>query len=258
MLLSLQSALRDLLKDAYPDLFDGTPPAVALEFATYVWTFDASSADATAGEPAQDDARDLLAFDPADPEGPYTLTRPPYPGPRRVYLRTPVDERVTLAPAEVSWDPVDSRVFTLHPRPTRTLTGYDRVEILYGVTAVFTKLKSMHSIAVTLSGSDDATVERATMLAMGAFALNRGVVIAGGAFTETEGDYRVVGEIKSLKLTRGSAAGPGMRTLTFEAEVDMKVDRALAEDEGRPITHILSPGVAAGSRTIDVHVDVEA
>jgi hypothetical protein len=258
MLLSLQNAFRELLTSSYPDVFGGAAPPVEIEFPTYAWTFDASSADATAGEPAQDDARDLLVFDPADPEGPYTLSRPPYPGPKRVYLRTPVGDRVTLGPAEVAWHPVDSRVFTLHPRPSRALAGFDQVEVLYGVTAVFTKLKSMHRMPVSLSGPDNAAVERATVLAMGAFALNRGRVIANGAFADAEGDYQVAGEIKSLKLNQGSATGPGARTLSLDAEVELKVSRALAEDEGAPITHILSPGATAGARRIDVRMDVEA
>src|SRR5262249_38678555 len=154
------------------------------------------------GEPAQDSAVDLLTFDPAHPEGPYTLSRPPYPGPRRVYLRTPTDDRQPLRPAEVLWDSADSRSFTLQPKPTRALSGFNRVEILYGVTAVFTQLKSAHQMPVILRAADAATAERAVILALSAFALNREAVMAGGAFSQNDGGYRAEGTIKSLKLIR--------------------------------------------------------
>lgn len=257
MLLSLRDAFTALLRDAYPTVFGGSDPPVQAEFQGEEWTWDASAADATAGEPAQDDARDVLAFDPDDPEGPYTLSRPPYPGPRRVYLRATDGGRITLGPDEVRWDPADARGFTLHPKPVRVLAGFDAVEVLYGVTAVFTRLKSVHRVNVVLLGEDEAQLERGEVLALAAFALNREAVMRDGAFSESGGDYQARGEVKSLALRRG-IAGPGTRTLVMDAEVELKVSRALAEDEGRPIERILTPGGAPGARRVDVRIDVQA
>jgi hypothetical protein len=257
MLLSLRDAFTALLRDAYPTVFGGADPPVEAGFQAEEWTWDPSSADATAGQPAQDDARDVLAFDPDDAEGPYALSRPPYPGPRRVYLRTPDGDRLVLGAEEVRWDPADARAFTLHPRPVRVLAGYEAVEVLYGVTAVFTRLKSVHQVTVALAGDDEAALERGEVLALAAFALNREAVMKSAAFSEAGGDYQAHGEVKSLVLRRGAAAA-GLRTLVLDAEVELKVSRALADDEGRPIERIITPGAAAGARRVDVRIDVEA
>src|SRR4051812_11951863 len=130
MLLALQSSLHDLLKTSFPDVFGGSPAPVKVTFPRHEWTWDPSSADPTAGEPAQDDAEDLLAFDPAHPGAPSALTRPPSSGPRRVYLRTAGNDRQLLGPAEVQWDTADPKSFTLHPKPARVLAPFNRVEIL--------------------------------------------------------------------------------------------------------------------------------
>ncbi|WP_164000342.1 hypothetical protein [Pyxidicoccus caerfyrddinensis] len=258
MLLSLQTAFVELLKTSFPDLFGGTPAHVQVKFQNPTWTLDASSADPTAGEPGQDDATDLLAFDPAQPAGPYTLSRPPYPGPKRVYLRAADGGRQTLGPAEVQWDGDNPRSFTLQPKPTRVLTGFNRVEVLYGVTAVFTQLKSHHQLPVLLSGTDDAELERAEALTLAAFALNREAVMAAGAFSHAGGDYTAVGTLKGLKLLKGAATPGSSREFLLDADVELKVSRALAEDEGRPILHIVSPGKPPGARKVDIDIDVES
>lgn len=259
MLLALQNAFLELLKSSFPDLFDGTPAPIQVTFQNHGWTLDPSSADPTAGEPTQDDAADLLAFDPAQPAGPYTLSRPPYPGPRRVYLRTAGDDRQALGPAEVQWDSANPQSFTLQPKPTRVLSGFNRVEVLYGVTAVFTQLKSHHQLPVLLSGSEDATLERGEALALAAFALNREAVMAAGAFSHAGGDYTAAGTLKSLKLLKGAANTGSSRELVLDAEVELKVSRALAEGEGRAILRIVSPGKSpSGERKVDIDIDVQS
>jgi hypothetical protein len=256
MLTPLQDALAALLRDGLPGLFGGSSPAVGLTFAPAGWTLDPSSADATAGEPAPDDARDVLAFDPAHPAGPYTLALPPYPAPRRVYLRTPAGDLAPLTPAEVAWDPADARKFTLQPRPSRPLEGYDAAVVLYGVTGVFTKLKTLHQLGVVLGAGDAEVLDRAEVLALAVLALNRDALMKAGAFTRTGGDYQAAGEVKSLHLRRGVEGG-GERTLFLDAEVEVKVSRALRDDEGTPIERILSPGAAPGARRVDVRIGVE-
>lgn len=261
MLLALQNAFFDLLKTSFPDVFGGTTPSVKVAFEGYGWTTDPSSADPTAGEPTQDDAADVLAFDPAHPEGPYTLSRPPYPGPRRVYLRTAGTDRQPLGPSEVQWDSVNPQSFTLHPKPARVLSGFNRVEILYGVTAVFTLLKSHHALPVLFSASDDAAAERGEALALAAFALNREAVMAAGAFSQTGGGYTAAGTIKSLKLSSGtvSTSEKPSRSLVLDVELDLKISRALAEGEGQPIQHILSPGkTPSEGRKVDIDIDVQS
>jgi hypothetical protein len=259
MLLALQNAFSELLKTSFPELFGGQAPPVTVAFQRYGWTLDPSSADPTAGEPTPDDAADVLPFDPEHPEGPYTLSRPPYPGPRRVYLRTAGNDRQPLGPTEVQWDSDNPQSFTLQPKPSRVLSGFNRVEILYGVTAVFTQLKSRHELPVVLSGSDDAALERAQALALAAFALNREAVMTAGAFSATGGSYQAAGVIKSLKLLKGAATAGSSRELILDAEVELKVSRALAEGEGRAILRIVSPGKApSGDRKVDIDIDVQS
>lgn len=259
MLLSLQNAFHNLLKEALPDLFDGEAAPVAVTFPSHEWDFDPSSADPTAGEPAQDDARDLLPFHPEAPQGPYSLERPPYSGPKRVYLRGPQGDRSLLGPAEVQWNPLDSGAFTLSPKPSRLLSPFTQVEVLYGVTAVFTKLKTLHRLPVHFLAQDAEQAEEGEALALAVFALNRPALMKDGAFTHAGGGYGIQGEIKGLKLRKGDASAPGERRLFLEAEAEMKVSRALREDEGRPIERILSPGaVPDPDRPVDVRIDVEA
>ena len=85
MLLALENAIVDLLKSALPSLFAGADAATA-SFLLDTWDFDPLSADPVAGQPGPEDAVDELPFNPVAPAGPYALTRPPYPGPKRVYL----------------------------------------------------------------------------------------------------------------------------------------------------------------------------
>jgi hypothetical protein len=80
MIGNLPAALRALLTGGLPGLFGGSSP-VGLTIGGGVLEVDPRDADATAGEPRSDDRTDTLPFDPADPAGPYTLTRPPYPAP---------------------------------------------------------------------------------------------------------------------------------------------------------------------------------
>ena len=114
MLLKLQTAIVDLLKTAFPALFTGAG-AVTIGFAVDNWSVDPVSANPVAGEPGPEDAIDALPFDPAAPAGPYLLTRTPYPGPRRVYLRSAVGDLVALLPAELLWDPAVALKFSVVP-----------------------------------------------------------------------------------------------------------------------------------------------
>jgi hypothetical protein len=258
MLLALQTAFRDFLQAGLPTLFGGETPTVTVDFPAYEWHFDASSADATAGEPAQDDARDHFAFDPASPEGPYILSRPPYPGPRRVYLRSSAGDRLALTASETRWDADDVRSLTLVPKPSRELSGFDQVEILYGVTAVFTQLTATLRMPIDLKAAEEAAAEEALSLALAAFALNRSAIMKDGSFTHARDGYRTLGEIKNLKLERGDTLLEARRRLFLDVEVEMKVSRALADGEGRPIQYIISPGLTPDpAHPVKVRIDIE-
>lgn len=258
MLVSLQNTLVALARTALPDVYDGSPAPAALAFTAYDYAFDPASVDPVAGQPMTDDAVDVLGFDPAAPAGPYRLSRPPYPTARRVYLGSPDHDRQPLTAGEVQWDPDDPQGFRLAPRPARSLAAFDRVEVRYGVTAVATQVKSQHALAIAITASDAATAERAEALLLAIVALHRDALIAGGGFTHTGGGYTAAGTIKTLQLRKGSVPAPTQRQLVLEAEVELKLGRALAADEGHAIERIASPGKPADGRKVNLDVAVES
>lgn len=257
MLLALQSATDTLLKAELPSVFTGAG-AAALSFAGHTWEFDRASADPIAGEPGPQDAVDDLLFNPLAAAGPYLLTRPPYPGPKRVYLRSPGGELVALGHQEIVWNAADSRSFSLAPRAGRALAGFDRLRVLYGVVAAATKLKMLHRINLTVTAVDAAAAERAFSLALSTLTMNREALLAAGGFAWTADGYQVAGSVKSLSFATGSSPAANARSLALTAEVDLLLERLLAADEGRPIARIFSPGHAAGTRPVAIDPAVEA
>ena len=153
MLLALQNAIDTLLKSALSSLFTGAGAAAAT-FSADAWDFDRLSADPIAGEPGPEDAVDELVFDPAAPAGPYVLTRPPYPGPKRVYLRSTSGELVALRHAEVVWNPADPASFLVVPAAGRALAGIDHLHVMYGVVAAATRIQSLHKLTMAITGAD--------------------------------------------------------------------------------------------------------
>jgi len=257
MLLALENAIVGLLKEAFPALFTGTPPAV-VTFPDDTWEFDPLSADSAAGEPGLEDAVDDLAFNPAEPSGPYALSRPPYPGPKRVYLRSAAGELVAIGTAEVIWSPSIPASFTLAPRPGRDVSGFDHVQVLYGVVAAATRLKTVHKLTLQISGSDAGTAEQALALTLSALALNRDTLMSQGGFSWTMGGYQAQGTVKTLKFSAGAATTTTSRTLFVQAEVDLRLERLLGADEGKPILQILSPGRPLGPKAVDIEPAVQA
>jgi len=251
MLLALKNAIDALLKSALPDVFTGAG-AASTSFAAETWDFDPLSADPVAGEPGPEDAVDDVPFDPAAPAGPYALTRMPYPGPKRVYLRGADGELVPLSAAEVVWSATDPTSFTLAPRAGRDLAGFSQLEILYGVVASATRLKTLNKSTLAITAADDAAADKALALALAVLALNRAALMARGAFAWSSGGYQAEGVVKTLKLTAGAAPAATARTLSLEAQIDVRLERVLDENEGKPIAHVLSPGKPAGSQPVDV------
>ena len=254
----LPDALETLLTTSLPGLFDGE--TVGLTVGGGLLEIDQEqSADATASEPRPDDRVDDIEFDPEEPTGPYTLTQPPYPGPRRVWLVTRAGDRLPLRPEEVIWDRTDARVFTLALRPQRDVSAVTGIRVLYGVTAVFTKVKAVQTLDLQLETSDADLLERAESLVVAVIQLNRQRLADEARTSYEDGDYGAIVEIKNVGLVRGTTPEDDVRLLLLRAELELKASRALGEDEGAPIERILTPGRSPDpDRPIDVHIDVEA
>jgi hypothetical protein len=257
MLLALEKAIVDLLKSALPALFTGTG-AATVTFPTDTWSFDPLSADPVAGEPAQEDAVDEFVFNPSAPAGPYVLTRPPYPGPKRVYLHSTAGDLVALGNTEVVWNGSNPASFTVVPRPGRDLSGYDHLQVQYGVVAAATRLKMLHKLALQITASDPAAAEQAFALSLSALTLNRTALMNRASASWNAGSYQAQAIVKALKFANGATTPTGDHTLSLEAEVDVRLERLLGEDEGKPIVRILSPGKAAGTKPIDIDPAVQA
>lgn len=250
MLLALQNAIHRLLIGALPSLFTGSGAATAT-FSADTWDFDRLSTDPIAGEPGPEDAVDELAFDALAPAGPYTLTRLPYPGPKRVYLRATNGALVALRSAEVAWNPDDPASFSVVPGAARVLSGYDHLHVMYGVVAAATRLRSLHTLTLGIVGADADHAEKAFALTLAVLVMNRDVLLRAASFSWTAGDYQVEGSVKALKFSSGASPGPALRTLALEVEVDLRVDRLLAERDGRPLAGTFVPGTPPTGKAAD-------
>lgn len=255
MLSALHTAITSLLQTALPALFVGAN-AVKVSFGVDNWNFDPLSVDSVAGEAGPLDAVDLLAFNPNAPAGPYALTRPPYQGPKRVYLRSADGDLSPLSAAELTWNAAGTS-FTFQPRPGRQLTGFDQVEILYGVIAAGTQLKLLHQASVTLTAADEVAAAQAMALALAVLALNRETLRRQAGFDYNSGHYQAAGTLKTLTFASGTATA-NTAAIMLVAEVDLLVQRLLDDDEGTPIERILSPGAAVGARRVDIDPIVES
>lgn len=254
---NLEDALKSLLTAALPGLLGGTPPAVSLAVAGDLLTLDPESADAAAAAPRPDDRADRFPL-AAPPAGPYTLTQPPYPGPRRVRLVTAAGDLLPLREDEVAWDASDSRVFSLNPRPDRDLAGVASVEALYGVTAVFSKIKALQTLRIQLDAADPQKLEQAQALVVAVVELNRQALVDAAQASYADGDYSAQVAVKSLELVQAARQAGGGRVLSLNAALELKAARALREDEGAPIKHILSPGQpVSAQRPVNIAIVVE-
>lgn len=255
----LDESIKALLADALPSLFGGATPPVQATARGEMYELDANSADAVGSEPRPDDQTDDLPFDKDKPAGPYTLSKPPVPGPRRVRLVSKLGDRIALRDEEVQWDADHPQRFTLALRPERDPADFEGVQVLYSIVAVFVKLKFAQSFTLQLQSSDAGKLERAESLSLAVVALNRQRLVESSLRDFTEGDYGARVEVKSLQLVKGTTGEAGQRLLHFHAEVELKATRALAADEGKPIERILTGGRPSNpQRPVDIRIDVEA
>jgi hypothetical protein len=260
---NLDDAITTLLTAALPNLLGGETPPVVLTIQSGRFVVDPRSAEGLASEPRPDDQRDQFAFNAAgivfDPHDPaydpqqlprFTLTKPPYAGPRRVRLRTAAGDRIAVREQEVQWDELDTRVFTLALLPSR--------DLLYGVIAVFTTLKAKHAMTIQLQAADAAQLEQAEALVTGVIVLNTQELLDHSTATYDGGDYRATVKAMSLNLLEGNSPAGDQRVLTYQVEIELKTIRALRSDEGRPIVRIRTPGRPLDpGRPVDIDIGVD-
>lgn len=257
----LSEALEALLTGSLPGLFgDPADGGVGLTVESGQLEIDQEqSADAIASEPRPDDRVDEFEFDPTDPAGPYTLTQPPYPSPRRVWLVAQADVRIPLRPEEVIWDRTDARRFSLALRSQRDVSAVTGVRVLYGVTAIYTKIKALQTVEVRLEASGAGSLERAESLAVAVIQLNRQHLLEEARASYEGGEYVAIVELKNLSVLRGVRQAGDVRLLTLQADLELRAGRALREDEGVPIERIRTSGRPPDpDRPVDVYIDVES
>lgn len=258
---NLDEAIRTLLESELPALFGGAAPPVSLSIDSLRFTVDKHSAEGSVSEARPDDRHDTFAFDPNLPPVSFSLTQPPYPGPKRIWLTTDAGDRIVLKEKEVLWDPEDSRIFSLALEPHRDLSGVTGLRVLYAVIAVFTTFKAEQVISVRMQGADAQQVERAEALASGVIQLNLSELTGQSAATYEAGDYSVTVAAKSLRIVEGNSQvvnGELVREILYGAEIELKANRALHEDEGAVITRIITESRPIDpNRVIDVHIGVD-
>ena len=135
--------------------------------------------------------------------------------------------------------------------------------MLYGVIAVFTVVKFNQVLSVVLESANTDQLERCEALTTGVIELNRQALLDASAANYDDGDYGAGVKTNSLKLLEGNRpggdSGANQRRLVYTAEVELKITRALHDDEGRPIVRIRTPGRQVDpQRPIDIEVGVDA
>lgn len=243
MLLGLENAIVKLLKSELPSLFSG-PAAATASFSADAWAFDRLSTAPVAGELGPEDAVDELPFDASAPTGPYSLTRQPYPGAKRVYLRSTKGELVALRNTEVVWNPADPASFAVVPVAGRVLSEFDHLHVMYSVVAEATRIKTVHKLTLQIAGADAESTEKAFALSLSVLAMNHELLLRSAAFSWAAGDYQVDGSVKTLKFYSGSSSAANVRTLSLDAELDLRLERLLEGGEARLAPHNTSPRTA--------------
>jgi hypothetical protein len=262
MIGNLASALTELIETALPGLFTGQGK-IGLQITGDLLEIDPYSTEVGASEPRQDDRIDRIEIGgPEAVAGPHSLSQPPYPGPRRVRLEVHSGDLVDYVPLrddEVLWDQLDPQQFTLALRPHHALDDVRAVQVLYGVTAVFTRLRGRQRIGIELQSSNAARLEQAAGLVAAVFQLNQPALMQAAGALHEDNLYGALIEFRSLRLNQISRPSDQTRIISLLAEIELKATRAMDEREGAPIRHILTPGQPADSqRRVIIEPQVEA
>ncbi len=112
------------------------------------------------------------------------------------------------------------------------MSAVTAIRVLYGVTAVYTKVKAVQTLDVRLETSDAGLLERAESLVVAVIQLNRQRLADEARASYEDGDYGAVVELKNVGLVRGTGPEDDTRLLLLRAELELKASRALGEDEG--------------------------
>jgi hypothetical protein len=260
--MSLRTALDELLRARLPGLLAGTSPPVSLAVERAALTVEALPQSTADAEPRSHDGFDLLPLNVTTPAGPYTLTQPPVPGPRRVWLQGDLG-RITFKDSDISWSDTDPRQFTLD-LAGRDLTGMTHVGVRYSVIAVRTNLQAVQVVRVVLSSTDAGDLESAEALVLAVLTLELNAVSDASAAEYADGDYSANVTTEAVELTGTPSTPPAAadtdeRVVEIRARLRLDVGRALHDDEGQPIERVRTPGLPVRpGHPVDVRIDVDA
>lgn len=252
MAADFDTVVRELLAEALPQVFGGDPPAVTVAVRDDGLELTPGDEDGDVG-PRSEDRSELLPFDPQAATGPYEVAVRPS---GRVIVRLVADGAVvaTLRDEEVVWDPGGLARFTLAPLPHRDLGDVDELAVRYAVTAVATRLRGTRSVALVLTG-DDALLGDARALAVAVLALDAPRLVADTR-SVVERDGRSTTETLRALEVMGLPPADDSAEVALRLLVDLELRRALREDEGIPITRVLTPGTqATGPVAVEPRVD---
>jgi hypothetical protein len=102
---------------------------------------------------------------------------------------------------------------------------------------------------------------KARAAALAVIVLETNLVVSSVVVTTLVGDYRSVERARSLSLVgvtnADSGDGRGTVLIRLALEMDLELERALGEDEGKPIDRISTPGLDT-DRRVDIrpHLDI--
>lgn len=252
MAAEFETVVRDLLAEALPGLFGGTSPVVTAAVRDDGLELTPGEDDGDV-EPRSEDRGERLPVDPGAPTGPYELAVRPR---GRVLVRLVADGAVvaTLRDEEVVWDPDGLPRFTLAPRPHRDLAAVDEVAVRYSVTAVATTLRGTRSAALVLDG-DAQRLAEARALAVSVLSLDAPRLVAETRAVHERDGRSAVETLRGLQVV-GLPAADTTREVQLRLLVDLELRRALRDDEGVPITRVLTPGTPLpGPVAVEPRVD---
>jgi hypothetical protein len=152
---------------------------------------------------------------------------------------------------------VETRTFTLALLPTRDLTGVNGVNVLYGVIAAFTNLKLIQTMSILLESSSDS-LEACEALVTGIIELHRQELLDHSLANFNSDNYGAKVKATTLQLVGGSSPLATQRRITYQVAIELKITRALRDDEGHPIVRVRTPGRPLDpDRPVDVDIGVD-
>lgn len=153
---------------------------------------------------------------------------------------------MALRNTEVVWNVADAASFSVVPAAAGIL-GHRPPHVMYGVVAAGCALKSLHKLALQITGADAESAERAFALSLAVLVHETAEALQRSAsFFWTAGGYQADGTLKTLRFASGASPGPTQRTLVLEVEVELRLERLVGDDDGRATEAIPLPGRSPG------------